>query len=71
MPDAKDLIYRFNGDPSTDDYETDLSGDSAVPEVGDIVQRRGREWRVVDVSVDYARAVVLYTIFLKGEFDKN
>ena len=68
--DAKDLIYRFNGDPSKDECETDLSGSVLVPQVGDIVQRQGKEWKVVDVSVDYARAVVLYRIFLEGAFDE-
>jgi hypothetical protein len=41
-----------------------------VPQVGEIVQRQGKEWKVVDVSVDYARAVVLYRIFLEGAFDE-
>jgi hypothetical protein len=62
--DAKELIYRYDGDPSTEERVTDVTGEGTVPKVGQIIERQGKEWRVVEVPADYNRAVLLYRIFL-------
>ena len=62
---AKELIYRYDGDPSTEERVTDITGEATVPRVGEMIERQGKEWRVVDVVADYNRAVVLYRIVLR------
>jgi len=62
--DAKELIYRYDGDPATEERVTDITGEATVPGVGEMIERQGKEWRVVAVVADYNRAVVLYRIAL-------
>jgi hypothetical protein len=62
--DAKELIYRYEADPSTEECLTDLTGEAVVPQIGDMIQRKGQQWRVADVVADYNQAVLLYRIFL-------
>lgn len=62
--DAKELIYLYEADPSTEERITDIAGGTVVPKTGEIIQRKGQQWRVVDVVADYNQAVLLYRIFL-------
>ena len=47
---AKRIIYRYNGDPYSEDTETDLDGSVSAPQFGEIISRRGRDWKVVHVQ---------------------
>ena len=46
---AKRVIYRYNGDPYSEETETDLDGDVAIPQYGEIISRKGKDWKVVHV----------------------
>jgi len=44
------FVYRYNGNEKDQDVEPDLQGEVAVPVKGSMIQRRGRPWKVVQVS---------------------
>ena len=46
---AKRVIYRYNGDPYSEETETDLDGEVAVPQFGEIIRRKEKDWKVVHV----------------------
>ena len=50
MPKANQFVYRYNGDPSSEETESDLLGVVPVPVKGDVLNRRGKTWTVVKVD---------------------
>jgi hypothetical protein len=46
---AEKMIYRYNGDPHSEETETDLDGVVAVPQFGEIISRKGKDWKMVHV----------------------
>jgi len=46
---GKQIVYRFDGDSSTQQTVSDRTGALLTPLVGAIVNRNGTEWRVVSV----------------------
>jgi hypothetical protein len=62
--EAKQFVFRYNGDASTDEEENDFIGDQPVPEVGDVVERKGKKWKVAHIFRDLGRPVLLYKVFL-------
>jgi hypothetical protein len=49
--ESKRIIYRYNGDPSTDELIKDTQ--YIFPRVGEIVNRRGKDWKVVVANEDF------------------
>ena len=49
---GKQIIYRYNGDPSTEQTISDRAGAMLTPSVGAIVNRNGEEWCVVSIHHD-------------------
>jgi hypothetical protein len=43
-------VFRYNGDQNTQDVVPDLDGAMAMPVKGQIIQRKGELWKVVQVS---------------------
>ncbi len=62
----KQLVYRFNGDPSSDEAVPDLDGDVAVPAKGAMVNVKGKSWKVAEVkeSPDMHGELRLYLVLL-------
>lgn len=46
----KQIVYRYNGDSSTDEVEMDILGNEEVPLKNSLVSRKGRTWTVVHVE---------------------
>jgi hypothetical protein len=71
MRSAKQIVFQFNGDPTTEESDLDMDGDKSVPEPGSIIDRRGERWKVVEVNVETSAeepfAVPIYRVFLANE----
>jgi hypothetical protein len=46
---GKQIVYRYNGDPNTQQTISDLHGSMLPHLVGSIVNRDGKQWRVVSI----------------------
>jgi hypothetical protein len=46
---ARQIVYRFNGDASTESTETDLDDSIPVPATGSHYQMNGKMWLVARV----------------------
>lgn len=69
--DSKTIVYRYDGDPSSEEIEEDMMGETSVPQKDAIVVRKGRRWKVVQVNVQReltARAVPIHRVFLTSNF---
>jgi hypothetical protein len=68
MRAAKQVVYRYNGDPTTEESDLDMDGDKSVPEPGSFIDRRGEPWKVVQVSMETSAeepfAIPIYRVFL-------
>jgi len=49
---AKQIVFRYNGDPTTEEIDLDMDGDKSVPEQGSFIERKGERWKVVQVNVE-------------------
>jgi hypothetical protein len=71
MRHAKQLVFRYNGDPTSEESDLDMDGDKSVPEQGSIIDRRGERWKVVQVNMETIAeepfAVPIYRVFLTNE----
>jgi hypothetical protein len=52
MRRAKQIVFRYNDDPTTEETDLDMDGDKSVPEPGSFIDRRGERWKVVKVNVE-------------------
>jgi hypothetical protein len=68
MGHAKQIVFRYNGDPTTEETDLDMDGDKSVPEPGTLIDRRGEPWKVVQVSMETSAeepfALPIYRVFL-------
>jgi hypothetical protein len=53
---AKQIVFRYNGDPDMEEIDLDMDGDKTVPKQGFSVERTGGLWKVTQVNVTYQRA---------------
>jgi hypothetical protein len=71
MGAAKQIVFRYNADPTTEESDLDMDGDKSVPEPGSFIDRRGERWKVVEVNVETSMAepfaVPTYRIFLTNK----
>jgi hypothetical protein len=49
---AKQIVFQYNGDPTTEEIDLDMDGDKYVPEQGSFIERKGKRWKVVQVNVE-------------------
>jgi hypothetical protein len=50
--EGKQIVYRYNGNPYTQDVMSDLKNEMPWHRVGEKVNRNGKEWRVDVVRND-------------------
>lgn len=50
VKDAKQFVYRYNGDVKSEEVEQDLDGKVEVPHRGQLIVRNGKNWRVIHVE---------------------
>jgi hypothetical protein len=71
MRAAKQIVFRYNGDPTTEETDLDMDGDKSVPEPGSFIDRRGERWKVAQVSMESSMAepfeVPIYRVSLTNE----
>jgi hypothetical protein len=71
MRSGKQIVYRYNGDPTTEEIDLDMDGDKSVPEQGSFVERNGGRWKVVQVNVEMSVAepfeVPIHRVFLTNK----
>ncbi len=70
---GKQIVYRFNGDPKDDETVSDRDGTMPYRRVGEILTRKGKEWRVAivrdDLNMSASRtAVSIHHVFLTDNF---
>jgi hypothetical protein len=49
---GKQIVFRYNNDPSSEEIDLDMDGNKSVPEQGSFIERRGEQWKVVQVNVE-------------------
>jgi hypothetical protein len=68
---AKQIVFQYNGDPTTEESDLDMDGDKSVPEPGSFIDRRGERWKVAQVSMETRMAepfaVPIYRVSLTNE----
>ena len=68
MRSAKQIVFQYNGDPTTEETDLDMDGDKSVPEQGSFIDRRGERWKVAQVSMETSAeepfAVPVYRVSL-------
>jgi hypothetical protein len=68
MRSAKQIVFQYNGDPTTEETDLDMDGDKSVPEQGSFIDRRGERWKVAQVSMETSAeepfAVPIYRVSL-------
>jgi hypothetical protein len=50
----KQVVFRYNGDDKNGDVEIDILGDLPDYLVGEIVVRKGKSWKVVQVILEHS-----------------
>jgi len=61
---ARQIVFRYDGDPTTE--ETDLDGDKSVPKQGSVIDRRGKRWTVVQVNMERSETGPFEVPILQG-----
>jgi hypothetical protein len=65
------MVFRYNGDPTTEESDLDMDGDKPVPKQASLIDRRGERWKVVQVSVERSAeepfAVPIYRVSLTNK----
>jgi hypothetical protein len=68
---AKQFVYRYNGVEASEEVEVDRDGEVRVPMQGDIITRKGKEWKVIAVIVEQTvagpSAIPVVRIFLTDQ----
>jgi hypothetical protein len=72
MRAAKQIVFRYNGDSTTEEIDLDMDGDKPVPEQGSFIERRGERWKVVQINVETNVTepfeVPIHRVFLTNKF---
>ena len=68
----KQVVYRCNGDAKTDEVEVDRDGEISVPNQGDVLVRKGKNWKVAaimtEMSVTDPQQYPVVRVFLGDNF---
>jgi hypothetical protein len=71
MRSGKQIVFRYNGDPTTEEIDLDMDGEKSVPEQGSFIDRKGERWKVVQVNVETSIAepfaVPIHRVFLTNK----
>ena len=68
--DTKQIIYRYNGDDTSEEIEIDFDGDIVLPQPGENMIRKGKTWKAVqrDIESSGAGAMPIIRLFLTDKF---
>jgi hypothetical protein len=67
---AKQIVYRYNGDENSEELEVDLDGEVILPQPGEFMIRKGKQWKAVHRVVESsgAGAIPVVRLFLSDHF---
>ena len=68
--DTKQIIFRFNGDETSEEIEIDFDGDIVLPQPGELMIRKGKTWKAVQRVIERsgAGAMPIIRLFLTDKF---
>jgi hypothetical protein len=49
---AKQIVYRYNGDTASEEVEQDLEGEIVVPQLDGIIHRHNKPWKAIYVVTE-------------------
>jgi hypothetical protein len=52
----KTIVFRYDGDPNSEEEISDLDGDIETPQKGQVITRKGARWKVVHVITELGTA---------------
>ena len=68
----KHVVFQYNGDDKNRDVEIDILGDLPDYLVGEIVVRKGKSWKVVQVILEHSTVssgrVPVHLVFVTDKF---
>ncbi len=50
--EAKQIVYRYNGDTASEEVEQDPQGEIVVPQLNGIIHRHNKPWKVIYVVTE-------------------
>ena len=73
MGEARQIVYRFDGNPANDEIVLDHYGEQEIPLQGHIINRKDKQWNVVQVStersLDPRGHIPIHRIFLTSDLN--
>ena len=71
MRPAKQIVFRYSDDPTTEEVDLDMDGEKSTPEQGSVIERKGERWKVVQVNVESSVSepfqAQIHRVFLTNE----
>jgi hypothetical protein len=68
----KQIVFRYNDDPTSEEIDLDMDGEKTTPEQGGVIERKGMRWKVLQVNVEANAAepfeVPVHRVFLTNKF---
>ena len=72
MKSGKQIVFRYNNDPSTEEIDLDMDDEKSLPERGSFITRKGKRWKVTQVKVEPSATepfeVPIHRVFLTNDF---
>ena len=69
MSCARYFVYRYDGNPGTDEVGFDPNGETQIPKQGDVMNRKGSGWKISSVLVETTATnsgeVPIFRVFLE------
>jgi hypothetical protein len=69
---GKQIVFRYNNDPSTEEIDLDMDDEKSLPEQGSIIKRKGERWKVAQVKMETSATepfeVPIHRVFLTNDF---
>lgn len=67
---AKQIVYRYNGDVNSEEVLVDYDGDIPTPQAFDIIERKVKNWKVVQREIESPNsgAIPVLRVFLTDQF---
>ena len=53
---AKTIVFRYDGDPNSEEEISDLDGEIETPQKDQVINRKGARWKVVHVITELGMA---------------
>jgi hypothetical protein len=63
---ARQFVFRYNGDEASDEVVPDFDAEISIPEAGTIIERHGKKWKAVHIirELSGVGAIPVIRVFL-------